>query len=290
MNVQMMTFDSETEILKVKQFFPTAKMVLRFYCEGKCMWNLGKKFGATFDECKLLIKLAKEHKINLVGVSFHVGSLCQSPETFAEAIKTARDIFNIASESGFTLKVLDIGGGYLPNVGTLISEFGKVINNALDEYFPISCNVDIIAEPGRYLVDTSPLLAARIVGYKQIDMEDKTSFMYYINDGIYGSFMAIYMGEEQIPPKSVQPKEGGLYKSTVWGPTCDGIDVVCKDVLLPKMEINEWIYFPSVGSYRLTLITNFNGYSPPKIITVVSESAWSTLEKTGNSYQLFTYP
>ena len=150
--------------------------------------------------------------------------------------------------------------------------------------------MDIIAEPGRNLVDTSPVLAARIVGYKQIDMEDEISFMYYINDGIYGSFMAIYMGEEQIPPKSVQPKEGGLYKSTVWGPTCDGIDVVCKDVLLPKMEINEWIYFPSVGSYRLTLITNFNGYSPPKIITVVSESAWSTLEKTGNSYQLFAYP
>ena len=87
-----MTFDSEMELYKIKEHHPTAKMVLRFRCDAKkVQCPLGIKFGALPKDAPRLISLARQLDIDLVGVSFHVGSGCAEPEVFNRAIKIGEE-------------------------------------------------------------------------------------------------------------------------------------------------------------------------------------------------------
>ena len=69
-----------------------------------------------------------------------------------------------------------------------------------------------------------------------------------------------------------------LVLSTVWGPTCDGLDKVCDKVLLPSdLKANrDWIVFSNLGcggfGGGLGLGTAFNGFDPPDIAYCVLQT------------------
>ncbi|XP_034622397.1 ornithine decarboxylase isoform X2 [Trachemys scripta elegans] len=111
--VQMMTFDSEVELMKVARAHPKAKLVLRIATDdSKAVCRLSVKFGATLKTSRLLLERAKELDLDIIGVSFHVGSGCTDPETFVQAISDARCVFDMGTELGFSMHLLDIGGGF----------------------------------------------------------------------------------------------------------------------------------------------------------------------------------
>lgn len=89
----------------------------------------------------------------VVGVSFHVGSGCQNVGVYGEAITNARAVFDLAEEFGYTMSLLDIGGGftapYDPASAGLFYRTAAAVNEALEQHFPPCCGVRIIAEPGR---------------------------------------------------------------------------------------------------------------------------------------------
>jgi ornithine decarboxylase len=93
--------------------------------------------------------------LQVVGVSFHVGSGCRDVSVYDEAIKLSRSVFDMAEKQfGFPpLTLLDIGGGFTApcdeSSSRLFRETAGVINAALDKYFPPGCGVDVISEPGR---------------------------------------------------------------------------------------------------------------------------------------------
>lgn len=81
------------------------------------------KFGVTVREATDLLNVAKDLNLDVVGVSFHVGSGCGDPPVFMRAIASARLLFDYAArELGYDFNLLDIGGGFPGNVGTSISE------------------------------------------------------------------------------------------------------------------------------------------------------------------------
>lgn len=69
-----------------------------------------------------LLDIARSLGLNVVGVSFHVGSGCQDPPVFERAITAARTLFDVGAEMGFNMNVLDIGGGFPGNKGTSIDK------------------------------------------------------------------------------------------------------------------------------------------------------------------------
>lgn len=81
---------------------------------------------------------AKELNIDVIGVSFHVGSGCTDPETFVQALSDARCVFDMGAEVGFHMHLLDIGGGFPGSEDAKLKfeEITSVINPALDKYFP----------------------------------------------------------------------------------------------------------------------------------------------------------
>ena len=150
--VQMMTFDNADELYKVKRSFPQAKLVLRILTDdSKSLCRLGLKFGAPLDTCPGLLLLAKQLGLNVIGVSFHVGSGCKDPHQFADAVWRAKKVFDMGKEAGYDFKFLDVGGGFERET---FEEMSQVVADSLDVYFPKESGVRVIAEPGRLLVSS----------------------------------------------------------------------------------------------------------------------------------------
>uniref|UniRef100_A0A9L0KE81 Ornithine decarboxylase n=1 Tax=Equus asinus TaxID=9793 RepID=A0A9L0KE81_EQUAS len=192
--VQMITFDSEVELMKVARAHSKAKLVLRTATDdSKAVCRLSVKFGATLKTSRLLLEQAKELNIDIIGVSFHMGSGCTDPETFVPAISDACCVFDMGAEIGFNMYLLDIGGGFpgSEDIKLKFEEVTSVIHPALDKYFPSDLGY----------VASAFTLAVKIIAKKLVlkeqtrcDDEDESSeqtFMYYVNDGVYGSFNCI---------------------------------------------------------------------------------------------------
>ncbi|XP_067854041.1 ornithine decarboxylase-like [Heptranchias perlo] len=292
--VQMMTFDNEDELPKVARSHPTAKMVLRITTnDSTSCFPMSMKFGASINECKQLMECAKTLNVDIIGVSFHVGSGCSDPKIFAHAIAEARVVFDIGIHLGFHMYLLDIGGGF-PGSGdekTTFEQITAVINPALDIYFPEESGVQIIAEPGRYYVTSSFTLAVNIIARKIIkkvstgsndeEAGTKKAIMYYLNDGVYGSFNNTTEFRAQLNPilyKKHCPDQQ-LYSTRIWGPTCDALDHIVDHWKLPELEIGDWLILQNTGAYTVSTSTTFNGFHGAMAHYVMSREPWETLQK-----------
>ena len=54
------------------------------------------------------------------------------------------------------------------------------------------------------------------------------------------------------------------FPAVLAGPTCDSLDVVAENVLLPPLELDDLIVVPDIGAYSWALATNFNGLKEHK--------------------------
>jgi len=277
--VKKMTFDNEEELLKIKEIFPEAELVLRIKVDdSESKYQLGSKFGTRLDRIEELLVIAKSLSLNVIGVSFHVGSGCGSANPYKSALRDARMVFDLGKEYGFKMSLLDIGGGFPggsdPKEKALFDDIAQVVQENLQINFPSSSfpNVRVIAEPGRYYVHSAFTLTMNIlskrVEYTDKEMNDKV-MMYYMNDGVYGSFSNLTFEEgEVIPIPEINDKDittRKVYPSIIWGPTCDSLDCIQKKIFLPEMNTGEWMTFTDMGAYTLTCGTNFNGFSLPVV-------------------------
>jgi len=92
--------------------------------------------------------------------------------------------------------------------------------------------------------------------------------LYYLSDGVYGSFNNIVFDHAQPSPATFKTSDV-TRKSCLFGPTCDSIDVICKDIDLPELEIGDWLYFMNMGAYTVASASSFNGFKPPNAFYVV---------------------
>ncbi|XP_065906494.1 ornithine decarboxylase-like isoform X2 [Dysidea avara] len=265
--VKLMTFDDELELPKVKELFPTAELVLRIFVDdstANARQPLGEKFGAEPSDVPHLLLVAKELNLNVVGVSFHVGHGVKYAVAYANALALAKDTFVLAEEAGFKMKLLDIGGGYpgLSHLDSLFKEMADTINLSLTSLFSSYKDLKIIAEPGNYFACSSHVLAVNVISKKCRTIGSDKKFMYYINDGAYGSLNEFHRAN-LIPKLPKDSKDAGLYASTVWGPTMDSTDKVNENVLLPELNVGDWLYYEHVGAYTVCFQTMLCGFPHP---------------------------
>ncbi|KAF5296583.1 hypothetical protein FQR65_LT10236 [Abscondita terminalis] len=271
--IDLMTFDCKEELHKIKDNFQSVRTVLRIKCDDPlAQIRLGTKFGCdAYTESEELLMIAFKHKINVVGVSFHIGWASKNPEVFNEAIKAARYVFDVSEKLGHRLYLLDIGGGIPGKNHKLISTYAKHINQALNAYFPDN-SVRIISEPGTYFVQSAFTLTCYIHSLKEKYNQSNTSYQYdyHINDGVYGNLATVIIDKTKIVPRPLQVDERKLYVSTVWGPTCDSLDRICDNVLLPKMNVGDWMIIDDIGSYSNVIGTLFNGFGVTNTYAVIN--------------------
>ena len=234
--VEMMTFDNADELHKIARSHPRAKLVLRILTDdSKSLCRLGLKFGAPLATCHGLIKLARQLGLNIIGVSFHVGSGCKDPMQFADAVWRAKQVFDMGKKEGYTFDFLDVGGGF---EAVVFDEMSQVLRDSLELYFPVKEGVRVVAEPGRFLVAPAFTLATNIIARRRALDEPKetqadevknegegadvmckyslvadddfskvaglilvaTILTDYINDGVYSAFNCIMFDHQIVHP------------------------------------------------------------------------------------------
>ena len=165
-DVKMMTFDNTDELHKVKQLCPHAQLLIRIWTDdSKSQCQLSRKFGASEESIRPLLKLAKVLSLNVIGVSFHVGSGSHDPDAFVSSVDMARRVFDIGNQLGFEFNILDVGGGFCHDD---FEHVAKVLGQKIDEQFPVEMGVRIIAEPGRYFVASAFTLATNVIARRVV--------------------------------------------------------------------------------------------------------------------------
>jgi len=273
-DVKQMTFDNADELYKIKQLYPNAELFLRILTDDSAsLCRLSLKFGASMDSTWDLLELAKNLELNVVGVAFHVGSGASDPKAFLKAVDDARFVFDQAAQLGYELKTLDVGGGF---VSETFEAMAGVLSEALDEHFPPS--VRIIGEPGRYFVSSAFTIACHVISRREVVDRalGTTSYMLYLNDGVYGNFSSI-MFDHQHPVPQILHRDGHFQydngqdeheasrlptEYSIWGPTCDGIDCISASTTFGQvLDVGDWLYFEEMGAYTKCSATRFNGFT-----------------------------
>ncbi|XP_065382027.1 ornithine decarboxylase-like isoform X3 [Macaca fascicularis] len=169
--VQLLTFDSEEELTKVAQHHPGARLLLRLRTQdSQSTFPLSTKFGASLEACGHLLTSARDLGLAVVGASFHVGSNCQTPQSFTQAIADCRCVFEKGRGAGHDMSCLDIGGGFpgTEDSGPKFEEMARVISAALAQDFPEERGVKVIAEPGRFYMESVCTAAVNIIAKKAV--------------------------------------------------------------------------------------------------------------------------
>lgn len=259
----LVTFDNLEEISKIKKHAPNAGLVLRLKVPNTgAMVELSSKFGAPPGEAVDLILAADKVGLTVEGISFHVGSQTTNFDNYVQALALSANIFQEARDRGYTkMNLLDIGGGFPAPYDDSVKPFpvlAKVINNELDRLFPK--DIQILAEPGRFLAAVCGTSVASVIGKAVRD--GKTS--YYINDGVYHTYSGVIFDHCKYPVKAF--KKGPTTICSVFGPTCDALDVVSMAENLPDMERGDLVYSVNIGAYSHASATYFNGFPPATVV------------------------
>lgn len=99
-----------------------------------------------------------------------------------------------------------------------------------------------------------------------------------MNEGVYGAFNCI-MFDHQVVDPYVLSMDGSFHisdsepvsLSSVWGPTCDSIDRVCRSVELPgALRVGDWLGFNNMGAYTISAASRFNGFQLSEVIYTTS--------------------
>jgi ornithine decarboxylase len=260
----LVTFDSRDEIMKIRQYAPHSGLALRLRVPNTgAMVELSSKFGTAPGEAVDLILEAGKAGLSVEGLSFHVGSQTTNFENFVQAINLAALIFSEARERGYHgMNLLDIGGGFPAPYDASVkpfSELAKRINAELDRLF--GPEIEILAEPGRFMVATAGIAVSKIIGKAVRDGK----LCYYVDDGVYHTFSGIIFDHCQYHLESF--KKGPTQICTVFGPTCDALDVISMADELPcDLERGDLLYSRNVGAYCGASATCFNGFPPARVV------------------------
>ena len=260
----LVTYDNLEELRKIRQHAPHAGLMLRLRVPNTgSMVELSSKFGCDPGEAVDLIDEAFRIGLVVEGLSFHVGSQCTNFLNFVQAVNMAAAVIQEARGRGHEIKILDIGGGFPAPYNRHVKPFSLLaerINAEIDRLFP--SDMQILAEPGRFLVATAAVCLARIIG-KAI-RDGKTC--YYIDDSIYNTYSGIIFDHCQYHVKAF--KRGKTEICAVFGQTCDGLDAISQAEELPDLAIDDLVYSENIGAYSSASATWFNGFPPAKVVHV----------------------
>lgn len=261
--VEWYVLDSIEELRKIISIKPDAKLYLRIDTPNiGSDWPLAGKFGTHLVDVNEIIDEAVRLKADLAGVTFHVGSQCRNPQNWRVGIERAQTVFASMREAGLTPRLLNLGGGYpvryvkpIPSIEVI----ADVINEAIAD---LPEDIRIMAEPGRYLVSDSACFVCRVVGTAT---RNGKRWMYW-DAGIFGGIIEV---SEGLRYEILTQRNGSLVPWSVAGPTCDSVDVLMHDEMLPEdIQENDFIFIPNAGAYTTSYASNFNGFPLPDVVVV----------------------
>lgn len=257
--------DNGDEMKKLRPFRNRVGVLLRVgFRSASAAVDLSRKFGCAPDQVEALVEQAVAQGIHVRGLSFHVGSQSLDPGAHVEAIGHCADLLESINERvDNPLNVLDIGGGFPVDYGgdgLDLDAWFRPLREALES---LPKDLQLMAEPGRYLVAPAVTAVSTVCG-KAMRGDDQ---WYYLDDGVYGSYSGQLFDHMRYPLQvfSDSPRRK---RSILAGPTCDSIDIIAEDVLLPELEPGDLVIGHMMGAYTAATATRFNSLHGAKVVVV----------------------
>ena len=281
--IKTFSLDTKEELIKIINNTDNAKdleLFVRIAVSNEhAEIDLSKKFGALNSEALGLLRLAKQYA-KKVGLSFHVGSQCMHPISYAKGIT---EIGNIIKKTKIIPDYINVGGGFpsiypdlVPdNLIAYFNEIKKSLENLKIENMP-----KIICEPGRALVAESGSTIIRVNLRKKQNL--------YINDGTYGTLFDAGTPNIVYPSKMIKENSSKIISKKMtafsfFGPTCDSMDYMKGPFVLPNnIRENDYIELGQLGAYGLTFRTHFNGFYSDEVYEVEDDPIMSLYNRDIN--------
>ncbi|MDH3378165.1 MAG: type III PLP-dependent enzyme [Gammaproteobacteria bacterium] len=244
--------------------------------EAKAFYDLASKFGAPPEQAGELLKAVRSAGLRC-GLAFHVGSQCMTTDAYRQALTIVGDV---VKQAGSDIDFLDVGGGFPAQypgeeLPSLEDYFSVLIDGVKDLGVRNDCV--LMCEPGRAMVADACSLLVQVLLRKESEI--------YINDGIYGSLAEIVITKMRLPVRLI--RLDGEYSDTnqaftVYGPTCDSLDVLPHPFELPDdVREGDWLEIGQIGAYSNAAATRFNGFYPETFVDV--EQTFTITQSTPSS-------
>jgi ornithine decarboxylase len=262
--VKLFVIDNPDELRKFAAHRHSASLLIRVaFRSPDAVCDLSKKFGCTPEAVAGLLALARDLKVRIQGLSFHVGSQATDSAMHVRAVRVCRELMASAAAAGHALDVLDIGGGFPVDYGQSvlpIDAYCAPIRGALGE---LPRSVRVIAEPGRFIAAPAAVAVSTVMGRAQRDGQ----WWYYLDDGVYGSYSGQLYDHARYPIEALRQSDE-LHPSVLAGPTCDSIDVIRDGLRLPLLEVGDLIVGRDMGAYTWASASEFNFFSRASVLAL----------------------
>ena len=274
--VQLTVVDSKEEVKKLADCGWKGSSLIRIMVDDKgSKMPFSKKFGTPITQALSIYGEAKSLGQKISGISFHVGSGCQDPNQYYEAILNSNSLLSLMEPFNYINNkkdyIIDIGGGFedhsFEKAAASIRSYG---------FMP---HIRLIAEPGRFFAANSHDLFVKVIGKKPA----ASGFTYTIDESLYGQFSCIPY--DQARPRWIRVRVGamrGRCEGVIYGRTCDGLDLIAAGEM-EELEEGDWLWFPNMGAYTSVTSSKFNGFERPDLIigdlpdlSEFNESDWPT--------------
>ena len=263
--VRTFVADNPDEVRKFARHKDNAELLLRvsFRSPG-AVCDLSRKFGCDPEDLLALARLAADLGIGVRGLSFHVGSQARDCAKHVEALQACAKLLAAARKEKLgAFDTLDIGGGFPIDYAQPVEDIGRFCAPLRSALGKLPKRVRVIAEPGRYIVGPSAIGVASVMGRARREGH----WWYYLDDGLYGSYSGQLFDHARYPVEPLRNGEERL-PSVLAGPTCDSIDVIAENLMLPELKTGDLIVGRAMGAYTWASASEFNFFPKATVVTV----------------------
>ncbi len=263
--VRTFVADNPDEIRKFRPHAGRVRLLLRVsFRNPGAVCDLSRKFGCDPEDAVGLARLAASLGVDVRGFSFHVGSQAADAHKHVEAIEACRQLLAAARRERLgTLDTLDIGGGFPIDYLQPALEIGRFCAPIRAALARLPARVQVLAEPGRFIAGPAAIGVATVMGRARREGH----WWYYLDDGLYGCWSGQLYDHARYPVEALR-QGGALLPSVLAGPTCDSIDVIAEDVLLPQLKAGDLVVGRAMGAYTWASASEFNFFPKATVIAV----------------------
>lgn len=217
----------------------------------------GHKFGIPFDEALATAHAAAAMPhVALVGLDMHVGSQIARLDPYVEGIERLLTVLDALRADGIdTVRCLDLGGGlgvsYADEPPLELASYAALLRRTAAR-----AGVELVVEPGRFLVADAGLLLTRVLYRKRSG--GKT---YVITDAGMTELMrpSHYQAYHRIEPVVATPSGGAAPDVVdVVGPVCESGDFLGLERELGDVRTGDLLVVHSAGAYGQVMASNYN--------------------------------
>ncbi len=214
------------------------------------------KFGIAIERARDVYRRAAQLSgIEPAGVSVHIGSQIRAVEPFQQALVRVRGLAEELRSDGLNIRYIDGGGGFGIEYGVAafdpaarVAEYSAAVRTALN-----GINVQLLLEPGRFLVAQAGALLTRVLYTKQNGAKH-----FVITDAAMNDLIrpALYQAHHEILPVLHESRASQL--ADIVGPVCESGDFFARDRLTPELRSGDLVALLDAGAYGMSLASHYN--------------------------------